>query len=112
MSDINPILSGIKYEMKRMADTMEQMCKTHAQVLTEEWLTKSEARAVLRISVRTLESLKSSKQLPYAKLNGLVYFKTVDIENLLNSNYVSTTTSTDNQQTFNTSSNVSTADYL
>jgi len=112
MSDLNPILSGIKFEMKRVADTMELMCKTHAQVLTEQWLTKTEALAVLKICTRSLDTLKSSGQLPYSKINGIIYFKTIDIENLLNQNYVSTTTSTDNQLTFKTTSNVSTADYL
>lgn len=113
MSEINailPILSGMKQEMKKMADLMAQMNKTHAQHLTEEWVTKVQAMEILKVSARTLENLKSSGQLSYTKINGLLYFNTTDIEHLFQRNYVSNTTLTGNPSFFNCKNNVSTSE--
>ena len=105
MSELLPILSGIKLEMQTMNKSLLQMIKTHAQVLSEEWITKKQVLAVLKISPRTLETLKGSGKLPFTKVNGLIYFKTIDIENLLKLNYVSTT-STDNNSIFKSTHHV------
>jgi len=102
MSELLPILSGIKLEMQTMNKSLLQMIKTHAQVLSEEWITKEQVLAILKISTRTLETLKGSGKLPFSKVNGLIFYRTVDIEKLLNINYVGTT-STDNNSTFNNS---------
>ena len=101
MSELLPILSGIKLEMQTMNKSLTQMIKTHAQVLSEEWITKEQVLAVLKISPRTLEKLKGSGKLPFSRINGLIYFKTIDIENLLKLNYVGTT-STEHHSIFNT----------
>jgi predicted site-specific integrase-resolvase len=60
---------------------------THAQRISEEWITADQVMQILKISIRTLETLKKSGKLPYSKINGLVYFRTVDLENLLNQTY-------------------------
>jgi hypothetical protein len=57
---------------------------THAQRISEEWITTDQVMQILKISVRTLNTLKSSGKLSYSKVNGLVYFRTIDLENLLN----------------------------
>lgn len=98
MSDLQPILAGMRREMESMNKSIAHICKTHAQVLSEEWITKDQAMATLKISARTLENLKKNGLLPYSKVNGLIYFKTIDIENLLNNHY-SQATSTDNKPT-------------
>lgn len=95
MSDLQPILEGMRREMETMNKSFAQICKTHAQVLSEEWITKDQAMATLKISARTLENLKKNGLLPFSKVNGLIYFKTIDIENLLNKHY-SQPTSTEN----------------
>lgn len=112
MSDINPIisiLSGMKRDMKKMADSLALMQKTHGQRLTEEYVNIVEASAIMKVSERTIQNLKSSGQLPYTKINGLLYFNTTDIENLFKDNYVSSSTSTSNDSPFNSKSNVSTS---
>ena len=96
MSDILPILSSIKRDMESLSRTVAQMTKTHAQLLSEEWVNKDQVLAILKISTRTLESLKSKGILPYTKIQGIFYFRTMDIENLLKENYVNPT-STDNK---------------
>lgn len=96
MSDLLPIISGIRLEMELMNRSLAQMTKTHAQVISEEWITPEQVKAILKISNRTLETLKKNKQLPYSKVNGLVYFRTVDLEHLLKEHYVASTSSNNN----------------
>ena len=88
MSDVLPILSGIKLEMQTMNKSLLKMTKTHVQVLSEEWITKEQVLAVLKISPRTLETLKGSGKLPFSKINSLIYYRTADLEDLLKKNYV------------------------
>jgi hypothetical protein len=77
--------------MESLSRSVAQMNKTHAQQLSEEWVTKEQVLAILKISTRTLESLKSKGILPYTKIQGIFYFRTIDIENLLKQNYVNPT---------------------
>ncbi|MGE5521500.1 MAG: helix-turn-helix domain-containing protein [Candidatus Dadabacteria bacterium] len=88
MSDIIPILSGIRRDMEALQRTVAQMSKTHAQQLSEEWVTKEQVMAILKISPRTLETFKRKGILPFTKIQGMFYFRTADIENLLKQNYV------------------------
>lgn len=88
MSDLGPILAGMRRELEGMSRSMAQMNKTHVAALSEEWITKSQAMAVLHISSRKLEYLKSSGRLPYSKVQGMIYFKVTDVEQLLQQNYV------------------------
>jgi len=49
---------------------------------------------MLGISKRTLGKLTHTGQLPFAKINGILYFRTSDVEKLLNDHYVSPTETT------------------
>lgn len=79
----------MRHELEALSKSVAQMNKTHAQLLTEEWITKDQAMRILKICPRTLNSLKSSGKLPYSKVQGTLYFRTADIENLLKQNYIS-----------------------
>lgn len=98
MSDILPILSSIRRDMESLSRSVAQLNKTHAQLLSEEWINKDQVMAILKISARTLESLKSKRIIPYTKIQGIFYFRTIDIENLLKANYVNFN-STDKKKT-------------
>jgi len=104
MNEILPILSGIKLEMATMNKSLTKMIKTHAQILSEQWVTPDQVKATLNISNRTLANLKKSGQLPHSKVNGLIYYRSVDIENLLKLNYT-TTISTDIESNLKTKTN-------
>ena len=89
MQELLSIISSIKRDIELLSKSMDAMNKTHAQYLSEEWITSDQAMKILKICPRTLNSLKSSGKLPYSKVQGTIYFRTVDIENLLKQNYVS-----------------------
>ena len=88
MSELPTLISCIKHDIEALSKSIAEMKKTHAQVLTEEWITRDQVMQILQISSRTLNNLKSRKMLPYSKVNGIFYFRTSDIENLLNQNYI------------------------
>ncbi|HZL11570.1 MAG TPA: helix-turn-helix domain-containing protein [Prolixibacteraceae bacterium] len=89
MQELLTIISSIKRDIELLGKSMDAMKKTHAQYLSEEWITSDQAMKILKICPRTLNSLKSSGKLPYSKVQGTIYIRTVDIENLLKQNYIS-----------------------
>jgi len=102
---ILPIISGIKLEMQTMNKALSKLSKSHVQVLSEEWITPDQVLFALNISKRTLEYLKHNKILAYSKINGLIFFKTIDLQMLLEKHYINPS-STDNNSTFKTKSHV------
>ena len=86
MQELLTIISSIKRDIELLGRSMDAMKKTHAQYLSEEWITSDQAMKILKICSRTLNSIKSSGKLPYSKVQGTIYFRTVDIENLLKQN--------------------------
>ncbi len=89
MQELLTIISFMRRDLETLTKSVAQMRKTHAQVLSEEWITSDQVMKILKICPRTLNSLKSSGKLSYSKVQGTIYFRTVDIENLLKQNYIS-----------------------
>lgn len=87
MNNLVVLYSELKREMQGLKKTLVKLSKTHSQRLMEEWLRKDECMKLMGISNRTLNRLTHSGQLPFSKINGLVYIKTTDLERLLNENY-------------------------
>ena len=88
MQEIIKLVSTIRNDIEDLRSLLTHLSMTHAQRISEEWITADQVMQILKISVRTLNTLKSSGKLPYSKVNGLVYFRTVDLENLLNQTYI------------------------
>ena len=57
------------------------------QPLSEHWLDIADVCNQLHISKRTLQSYRDNKVPPYSQIGGKIYFKSTDIEELLNSHY-------------------------
>jgi len=53
----------------------------------EDWINTDVATDMLGISTRSLQNLRSSGVLPFAKLCGKCYYKRSDLEKLLESKY-------------------------
>lgn len=54
----------------------------------EKWIDGQDAMLALRISPRTLRTLRESKKLPYSRINNKLYYRESDIKELLASNYI------------------------
>lgn len=54
-----------------------------AQAGSKEWLRSSEVRKMLGISPGTLQNLRVNGKLPFAKIGGIVFYRSEDISKLL-----------------------------
>jgi hypothetical protein len=51
---------------------------------TEKWMNNAEVCGLLQISYRTLQSYRDDGTLPYSQIGRKCYYKTSDVEQLLN----------------------------
>lgn len=61
--------------------------KTHIEQFNESWMDGQEVALALHISLRTLQTLRYSGQLPFSQLHKKIYYKVSDVKALLESNY-------------------------
>lgn len=54
------------------------------QAPAKEWLRSSEVRKWLKISYGTLQNLRTTGKLKATKIGGILYYKSTEIETLLN----------------------------
>ena len=54
----------------------------------EDWIDSYDVIRLLRISPRTLLTLRTNGTIPYSKINNKVYFRRQDIQKILADNYV------------------------
>lgn len=57
------------------------------QAILEDWIDNQDVMTVLHVSIRTLQKFRSNGVLPYTKVNGKIYYRRQDVEELLNKNY-------------------------
>lgn len=55
--------------------------------LKQQWMTGLEVGHALNMSAKTLQRLRKSGALPYSKVNGKIYFKRADVDQMLEDNY-------------------------
>lgn len=82
MLDLSVELNAVKKQVNNIQNTIPRFVK-------DSWLDGADVLQILRISNRTFQSLRDSRKLPYSKIKGKFYYKYSDIEKLLESNYSS-----------------------
>lgn len=73
-------------QMKRSFDDFTQQVKSLCRDgrNTEKWMNNAEVCGLLQISLRTLQSYRDTGVLPYSQIGRKCYYKTSDVEVLLN----------------------------
>ena len=71
-------------EQTKSAFSTEQLM----QVSVEDWLDGSEVMRLLKISKRTLQTLRDTGKLPFSHLGGKIYYCRLDIQRILADNYM------------------------
>ena len=87
MNELLTIISFIKRDIEILSKSVAEMKKTHAQVLTEEWIEGKKVATILKIGTRKLQMHRDNGTLPYSQIDGKIYYKTSDVEALLNTHY-------------------------
>ncbi len=80
-------VSGIKTEMEALRKDMRKLTKTHTQRLREEWIDGQQVLFILNISKRKLQTLRDNGCLPYSRIDGKIFYRTADIERILENGY-------------------------
>jgi hypothetical protein len=81
-----PILPSSK-EWKEVKAEIQRLKKSKIEQFKDEWMDGQEVTLALHISLRTLQTLRDSGQLPSSKVHKKLYYKTSDVKALLESNY-------------------------
>jgi len=56
--------------------------------LTDEWMDNQDVCQLLHISLRTLQHYRDTGKIPFSQNGAKIYYKTVDVEELLERNYI------------------------
>ncbi|WP_163324347.1 helix-turn-helix domain-containing protein [Draconibacterium mangrovi] len=84
MDGIERELRLVKRLLNRLLKSLEQNPKKR---LRNGWMIGAEVKQVLHISQRTLQTWRENGTLPFSQISGKIYYRTSDVENLLNENY-------------------------
>jgi carbamoylphosphate synthase small subunit len=87
MQEVLNLVNVIKTDIANLSKKVEEMSKTHTQLLTEEWIAKEKVLAILKISPRKLQTMRDNGALPFSQIDGKIYYRTSDVELLLKQNY-------------------------
>jgi hypothetical protein len=82
MEELNVIIKEILLEVKSIKDAI-----TNSNVDLNKWLDNTDVKEMLHISSRTLQRLRMSGLLKYSKLNGKIYYRQSDINEMIEKNY-------------------------
>ena len=87
MNEFLSILLKVLHEIQKVQAFLKQGHRSGFQQLQDDWLDGQQVLQMLNISPRTLQGLRNSRDLAYSKIRGKLYYRTEDIEKLLESNY-------------------------
>lgn len=87
MHEFIKMVSAIKTDIEALRSDMLQLTKTHSQKLAEEWIDNQQVLFLLNISPRKLQTLRDNGTLPFSRIGGKVFFRTSDVERLLEEGY-------------------------
>lgn len=87
MAELVQLILELSSSVKQMTALMLVMKQTRIEHFHQSWIDCEQALNMLRISKRTLRSMRDSGILPCSRLNGKIYYKVDDIEKLLNQHY-------------------------
>lgn len=65
------------------ATRMEQLCRLHGDKDMSEWLDNQDVCLLLKISPRTLQTLRDNGTLAYSQISHKTYYKPEDVERIV-----------------------------
>lgn len=87
MKELESLVKDLAEDLSNLRQLFEVWNKGKFAQITNIWIDGKQVMQALKISQRTLQSLRSKGTLPYSSINNKFYYKISDIQNLLESNY-------------------------
>ena len=87
MNEIIQMLLRLSQDLEQIKDFIKSLNRSKTELFSDTWLDGHDVMLLLHISKRSLQSLRDSNTLPFSRINGKIWYKLADIEDLLQSNY-------------------------
>lgn len=89
MIEVVQLMEELSKDFTLIKEYIMSVNQSKSTMLNETWMDGQEVMLLLKISKRTLQSMRDNGTLPFSRINGKFYYKTEDIQILLESNYSS-----------------------
>lgn len=89
VADMMQMLFELSGSVRELMALILVIKRTKTDTSIQTWIDGQQVMDKLKISRRTLQSMRSTGALPFSRLNGKYYYKVTDLEQLLNKNYKS-----------------------
>ena len=76
------VLDELIFRIDRLKSKVDNLY-VHSGIAPQKWIDNEQACQRLSVSIRTLQTLRDSRMLPYTKMGGKVFYKPEDIEKML-----------------------------
>lgn len=70
-------------KFESFADRMEALCRLYGDKDMSEWMDNQDVCLLLKISPRTLQTLRDNGTLAYSQINHKTYYKPSDVEKIV-----------------------------
>ena len=87
MEDLIDLAVSLSKNMHTLKFVAQMAEKKRTDPLASLWMENRQVMSVLKLSKKTLQTLRDKGILPFSRLNGKLYYKTTDIFTMLESNY-------------------------
>ena len=87
MMEVMQLLLELSTAIKEIKAQLLVLKQSRTEKFKQSWIDGQEVMFALKISKRTLQTMRDSGILPYSRINGKFYYKVADLENLLDNNY-------------------------
>lgn len=89
MIEVVQLMEELSKDFTLIKEYIMSVNQSKSTMLNETWMDGQEVMLLLKISKRTLQSMRDNGTLPFSRINGKFYYKTEDIQIMLESNYSS-----------------------
>jgi hypothetical protein len=89
MIEVIQLMEKLSEDFTLMKEYIMSVKQTKPTSLNDTWMDGQEVMLLLKISKRTLQSMRDNGTLPFSRINGKFYYKAEDIQLMLESNYSS-----------------------
>lgn len=87
MEEMFELVQKILEEMRIIKRELTLVNADTIDKIKSDWVDSQDVMMCLKISKRTLQSLRDGGTIPFSKINGKFYYKTADVKKLLEANY-------------------------
>lgn len=88
MQEIERAIQQLSEQVEEVRELVLDLTKKLDEPPPEKWIDGQEVLLALRISPRTLRTLRETKKLCFSRIRNKLYYKPTDVKALLESNYI------------------------